>query len=691
MSSVRMKNLLEKFRPIVGLNMMAVSVVVGACTGLAAVFFIYLISFIQQQSYGFCENYLPFLGSTAYVLVPIAGALLVGPVIAYFASEAKGHGVPEVMQAIIMQGGRIRPRVAVAKIIASALCLGTGGSAGREGPIVQVGSALGSSIGQWFGFSDDRIKNLVSCGAAAGIAATFNAPLAGVAFASEVLMTELQGRMFGNVVVSAVSASVISQIFLGARPSFVVPSYVMRSPWEIVLYMALGLVSACVGVMCIRMLSSFETVFDSLKKCPLALRPALGALLLGMIGVLYLLLPGVSYHTGEQFRRTMPLIENMPHVFGSGFTFIEQVLQGKTPFLLMFVLIFLKPLATSFTLGSGNSGGVFAPSLFTGAMCGGAFGYAVNLYFPEISGDVGAYALVGMAAVFSAAARAPLTAMLIVFEMSNDYYLILPLMVAGVVATFVAELLQKESIYTIKLAKRGIHFSQGRDMDVMQEVLVQDVMNDEPFTFDVELPFSDLYAVFQETHFLGFPVTEGKGRLYGIVTLQDMTRVLSHTDTIAYLKVKDVATINTVTVYPDEPVWAAIQKMSPRDLARLPVVSREDEGKLIGLISRSDILRAYDVGIMRKQQAQYASERMALRRVSDIEFLEIRVIAGAHVTGKQLSDIGLPPEANVVSVERQGVVLIPHGSTAVLVDDMFTILCRADSSKRVREIFYKKQ
>lgn len=685
-----MKQYINRLRPSLALNLMGVSIFVGACTGLAAVFFIHLITFIQKNAYGLADNFLPFIGNFSYVLVPIAGALLVGLLIAYFASEAKGHGVPEVMQAIILHGGRIRPRVAIAKIIASALCIGTGGSAGREGPIVQVGSALGSTVGQWFGFSDDRIKNLVACGAAAGIAATFNAPIAGVAFATEVLMTELHGRMFGNVVISAVSASVVSRIFLGTQHAFIVPSYVMKSPWEIVFYIVLGLISACVGVMFIRMLDTFENIFDNWKGCPLVLKPAVGALLLGLLGYCYLYLPGVSYYSAEEYRMTMPLMENMPHVFGSGFTFIEQVLQGKVSFLLIFLLIFLKPLATSFTLGSGNSGGVFAPSLFTGAMCGGAFGYAVNHYFPTVSGDIGAYALVGMAAVFAASARAPLTAMLIVFEMSNDYYLILPLMVAGVVATFVAEWLYKDSIYTSKLTKRGIRFFQGRDMDIMQEVLVEDVMNEEPFSFDVDLPFSDLYAVFQETHFQGFPVTQGNNRLYGIVTLQDMTRVLSKAHKISDLKVKDVSTTDPITVYPDEPVWAAIQKMSPRDLARLPVVSRDDSIELVGLISRSDILRAYDVGIMRKQQAQYASERMALRKIGDVEFLEILIKSGVSVAGSKLVDVGLPAQANVVSVERKGAVLIPRGDTFVEEGDMFTILCRADSANKVKEIFNKK-
>lgn len=679
------QKILDHISPRVGLLLMGMAILVGASTGLAAVFFIHLITFIQKTAYNGAEQFLPLIGNFAFVLVPVVGALLVGPLIA-FASEAKGHGVPEVMMAIVLRGGRIRPRVAVAKIVASALCIGTGGSAGREGPIVQVGSALGSTLGQWFKLSDDRIKNLVACGAAAGIAATFNAPIAGVAFASEILMTELQGKMFGNVVVSAVSASVISQIFLGARPAFQVPTYSMQSPWEIVLYMVLGLLSAFVGIFFIRLLNFFENIFDSWQ-FPLPFKPAVGALLLGLLGFAYLYLPGVSFYSSEEYRLSMPLMENMPHVFGSGFTFIEKVLQGKISFLLIFLLIFLKPLATSFTLGSGNSGGVFAPSLFTGAMCGGAFGYAANMLFPEIAGDVGAYALVGMAAVFAAAARAPLTAMLIVFEMSNDYFLILPLMVAGVVATFVAEWIHPESIYTIKLAKRGIRFDQGRDLDIMQGVMVEEVMNDAPISFDIDMPFTDLYAVFQETHMQGFPVTHQKKKLYGIVTLQDMARVLSKNQKIKGLTVKDLATKDPITVFPDEPIWAAIQKMSPRDLARLPVVSREHENELVGLISRSDILRAYDVGIVRKQQAQYANEQMSLRKVGDVEFIEIRINEGCFVSGDQLSEIDLPATANVVSVERDGAVLIPHGDTVIKEGDLFTILCQGGNSQNIRKIF----
>ena len=579
----------------------AMAILVGACTGLAAVGFIRLIAFIQNFSYTGAESFLPELGRLWFIIVPVLGALVSGPIIAYFAMEAKGHGVPEVMQALVMRGGRIRPRVAIAKVIASAFCIGSGGSAGREGLIVQVGSTLGSAIGQWFHLSDERIKNLVACGAAAGIAATFNAPIAGVVFATEVLLNEFRVTVFGNVLIAAVSSSIVSQYFLGVRPAFDVPSYVMNSPWEILLFAVLGVFAALVGIFFIWLLNAFENLFDAWR-FPLALKPAVGAVLLGCLAFVYPHLAGILPVSGQEMRLGAPLIDNIPHVFGSGFSFLERVLQGNASFWLLALLILLKPLATSLTLGSGNSGGVFAPSLFTGAMLGGAFGNSAVAMFPKIAGAPGAYALVGMAALFAAAARAPLTSILIVFEMSNDYHLILPLMTASMVASSLAHLLHPESIYTIKLVKRGIQFDQGRDRDVMQGVRVEEVMNKRPVFVHANDSVVDLFATFQETHLLGFPVMTDHKKLFGVVTLQDLERVLSgYEGSLQDLMIRDVASPFPVTVFPDEPVWAAIQKMTPRDFARLPVVSRHDEKWLLGLISRSDILRAYEVGIVQKR------------------------------------------------------------------------------------------
>jgi len=679
--------LLDKTTPPEGLLLIILAVFIGGATGLAAVCFIHLIVAIQSSSYSSIQFLFPHLGVWSYVLVPICGALLAGPIIAWFAKEAKGHGVPEVMQALVLHGGRIRPRVAIAKIIASALCIGTGGSAGREGPIVQVGSTLGSVTGQILHLSDDRIKNLVACGAAAGIAATFNAPIAGVAFAIEVLMSELQVRAFGNVVIAAVSASVVSQLYLGDRPAFIVPSYTMESPITILFYLLLGLVAAFVGVFFIRMLAWVEDVFDTWT-FPLSLKPAVGALLLGLLGFCYLQLPGLGFNSVSEYQPGMPLIENIPHVYGSGFAFIEDALQGNISFWLLALLVILKPLATAFTLGSGNSGGVFAPALFIGAMLGGAMGKFFSFWQPELAGPPGAYALVGMAAVFAACARAPLTAMLIVFEMSNDYALILPLMLTAVTASYLAQYLYPESIYTSKLARRGIRFEQGRDMDIMQGVQVREVMNREAVTVYKDQSLAELYQLFQETNLLGFPVLDKKGSLWGIATLQDLEKALAQDAVkIRSIKVEDVATIFPVTVYADEPIWTAIQKMAPRDLARLPVVSRSSEKLLLGLISRSDILRAYDVGIVRKQRGQLLEGDIALRREQYNDFTELRLEDGCYAVGKELHELDLGESIGIVSLTREGVLHIPHGTTCFASGDIVTLFGRKNCFEAARGEF----
>jgi CIC family chloride channel protein len=674
---------LDRFSPPEGLFLLILSVGVGAFTGLASVFFVKLIFAIQDFSYGNVSDILPFLGKWIYLIVPALGGLLVGPLI-LFAQEAKGHGVPEVMQALILRGGRIRARVAAAKIAASALCIGTGGSAGREGPIIQVGSALGSSIGQILRLSDERIRNLVACGAAAGIAATFNAPIAGVAFAIEVLMCGLQMRAFGNVVIAAVSASVVSRSIIGDRFAFQVPSYSLNSSVEIILYLILGLTAAIVGIMFMRMLDFSENVFDRWK-FPQIFKPAVGGLLLGAIGLAYMNLPNLTFPVGSAAHGA-GLDTPMPHMYGSGFPFIQAAIQGNAPLWILIVLIFLKPLATSFTLGSGNSGGVFAPSLFTGAVLGGAMGHLFSYLFPSIGNNTGAFALVGMAALFSATARAPLTAMLIVFEMSNDYYMILPLMVAGVTASYFSQWLHPESIYTMKLAKRGVRFSEGRDMDIMQGVKVSEVMKNKPVTIHKDAPISEVMALFQETNILGFPVLADDNKLWGIITLQDVHRAQSQDNFRSKgLKVADLAVEDPITVFPDEPIWLAIQKMSPRDLARLPVITRDGSGRICGIISRSDILRAYDVGIVRKQRGQIVEHQVELRKQKENGYVEFVLKEEDTCNNAAVKDLSLPDTINMVSIKRGGQILIPRGHTQLHVGDVITVYGRLKDIDSIRD------
>ncbi len=677
---LRLPSLLDRL-PLSGSAVLfGIAIAIGAGTGLGAVIFIQMIAFVQRVFFEGGANLLGFLGRGLFILVPILGGLLGGPIIAFFAKEAKGHGVPEVMQAIALRGGRIRPRVVVAKVLASALCIGSGGSAGREGPIVQVGAALGSTIGQWLHFSEARIRNFVACGAAAGIAATFNAPIAGVMFALEIILGEMHLPDLGSVVVSALTASTLARVFLGDRPAFIIPQYGIQSPGEVVLFAVLGILSAVVAVAFIRLLYWFEDRFDEWK-FPEALKPAVGGALLGGLAFFYPMILGLGFVPAEESLLGLPLAASLPHVFGSGFPVIESALLGQVSIGLLIALVLLKPLATSLTLGSGNSGGVFAPALFTGAALGGAFGLVVDNLFPGATAGPGAFAIVGMAAVFAGAARAPLTAILIVFEMTNDYRLIVPLMTGVIVSQIVAERLLKESIYTLKLTRRGIHLRRGRDIDVMEAVRVGEVMRPQPVSVPVNLPVTVLASEFIRTGRHGFPVLAEDGSLYGVVSLEDYRRATTEGVKGVALDqqvVRDIATRDPVTVYPDESVGAALRKMAPRDISRVPVVARDDPRRLVGVVRRNDIVRAYEVGAMRRDEARRRAERTDIVRDSRAVFVDVSIVPDSSVTDQPIAKLSLPRAAVLVSIRRGNDLIIPHGDTMLEPGDVVTALCESE-------------
>ena len=677
--SSKFPNILDRFQPSETAVLIGTAIVVGIGTGFGAVGFIELIGVIQRMFFDGGEQVLPFLGPMLIVIIPMIGGLLAGPIISFFASEAKGHGVPEVMQAIALRGGRIRPRVVVAKILASSLCIGSGGSAGREGPIVQVGAALGSSLGQWLRLSDNRIRNLVACGAAAGIAATFNAPIAGVIFAMEIILGELHLGDLGNVVISAVTASTIARIFLGDQPAFAITAdYGMQAPWEIFLYVLLGALAAFTAYGFTRMLYWFEDKFDGWK-FPEALKPAVGGLLLGLLALVF----GIFASNGPA---GVPVSNNLPYIFGAGFGVIESTLIGDFPFWLLFVLIFLKPLATSLTLGSGNSGGVFAPGLFTGAVLGGAFGKLLEILLPGASINSGAFAIAGMAAVFAGAARAPFTAILIVFEMTDDYRMIVPLMATVVTSLVIAERLMKDSIYTLKLSRRGIRIQRGRDVDVMESVLVEEVMVKEPIIVSDDLPITILAEKFIETGRHGFPVLDKHGQLFGVVSLEDYRNAVESRKETGDLTVGEIATRDIITVHTDETVGAALRRMAPRDISRLPVVSRENSRQLLGMVRRNDIVRAYEVGATRQEEERLRTSKHHIKEVSGFEPIEMRIEQGSFSAGKKLGEIPWPREAVVVSVRRGKKSIIPRGSLVLEAGDEISLLSERDVTKEVRKL-----
>ena len=659
----KLRQIIDRIEPPDSVVLITTAVIVGVGTGLGAVVFVWLLARIRDLASWIQTTLGDVLG--LFVVMGLAG-LLVGYIVDRWAREAKGHGVPEVMEAVALRNGRIRPRVAAIKVLASSITIGSGGSAGREGPIVQVGSALGSTLGQLLHFSGERVQTLVACGAAAGIAATFNAPIAGAIFALEVILGKFTTRYFGAVVISSVSASIVGRAFLSDKPAFTVPAYPFNSIAELPIYLILGLLSGIVAVLFIRVLYRLEGFFDEWQFSP-ALKAAIGMLLTASIA---LILPGRE-------------------VLGPGLEFIGEAIAEdfSLPLGLMAALLILKLLATSFTLGAGNSGGVFAPGLFMGAILGGIVGTVAHNLWPNVALNPGAYAIVGMAAVFAGAARAPITAVLIVFEMSNDYKLILPLMFATVLATFLAEFILAESIYTLKLKLKGINLQRGRDLDLLQSMQVQEVMTPNPYVVHTDTPLSKLGESFQQTHSHSFPVVDKDSRLVGMVSLRDYDKALENKD-LDGRYVMDIATIgNLLIAYADEPLGHAIQRLGIRGINKMPVVKRDDPERVVGVIRRSDIVKAYNVALVRKAKGQFQEDSAHLRRVDGTEFVELIIGPESRAAQQKIADMGaeLPHDCVLVSIRRHGNMFIPHGDTVLQPGDAVTVFVRRDEEDHLRD------
>ncbi len=548
---------------------------VGVLAAVGQIGFSWLMDVAQRFFFQDGARLLSGLGRFYVLVIPVVGGLIVGLFVQYGAREAKGHGVPEVMEAVAIRGGRIRPRVAFIKALASAVCIGSGGSVGREGPIVQIGSSLGSTVGQVLRLPENWIRTLVACGAAGGISATFNAPIGGVLFAMEIILGWSTGPRLGFVVISSVVASAISRGFLGAEPAFGIIQYEMTSNWELLTYGVLGVVAALGAVAFTKTLYFTEDRFDAWR-IPEWLKPAVGGLLLGLVGLYSLDLFGVGYGEAQWATR-----------FG-----IDEALASSVPLASLLILCVLKIVASSVTLGSGGSGGIFAPSLFIGAMLGGAVGTIAHHFFPDITAPAGAYALVGMAAVFTGAARAPVTSIIMLFEMTLDYRVILPLMIAVVVSLIVSRRLSRESIYTLKLRRRGVDISHLEHVGPLREVRVADIMRTDFPVVDPGLSVEKLMAMLRQGEQNGFPVVSEDGEFQGIVTLADVQAAMSQGN-FARLTVNDIATKSPIVAYPRDTLHDVFMRLAGTDVGRIPVVDRNNSRRLVGVLRREDILRAY--------------------------------------------------------------------------------------------------
>ena len=551
---------------------------VGLLVGVAAIAFHELLHFVQRTALGGDSplSILPTLPWYWKIGLPALGGALVAPIVYKWAVEAKGHGVPEVMEAVALHGGMMRARVAFAKALASAVTIGTGGSTGREGPVIQIGSALGSTFGQILRLSPERIRTLVGCGAAGGIAATFNAPIAGAFFALEVILGNFSIPTFAPIVLSSVLATAVSRAYLGDAPAFVVPEYTLVHYGEVPLYAALGMLMGLVAVAFIWALYKSEDLFERSPLPPFS-RTIVGGLCVG--GLLLI----------------------APEVYGTGFEAMSRLLHETTAWRMLIFLFLLKLHATCITLGSGASGGIFSPSRFLGVVAGGLFGQLVHFFFPDITATPAAYAMIGMGAVVAGTTHAPVTAILMLFELTDGYQIILPVMIACTLSTVTARYLHPHSIYTLKLARRGVSLSLGREETVMRSFHVADVMHTPAPTLPDDAAFQQVVS-----RVLGSPdpyyytVSPGD-QLSGVISVHDIKTLLNEGGLDGLVVARDVARPVHTVAHMHEPLTECLRKFRETQLDCLPVTADTTSTRVIGVVTQTDLLGVYDREVLRKE------------------------------------------------------------------------------------------
>jgi CIC family chloride channel protein len=603
------------------------AIAVGVGSGFAAVGFRWLIfaftwlatghqQFGQQGRVG--SLHLPWLGIWFLLLVPVVGGLIYGPLIQRFAREARGHGVPEVMLAVSENGARIRPQVTGVKALASALCIGVGGSVGREGPIVQIGSAFASTVGQVVRMSDSRLRILVACGAAGGISATFNAPITGLFFGFEIILREFALDALFATILSSVTADLISRAFFGSAPFFsqVPHDLSVQHFYTYLLVAVLGVAAGLVGFGFKTFLYKLEDVVDrAWKGRPEWARPAVGGLALGALLLL------------------------LPEMYGVGYPVMDNAIAGRVVLWLLVVFMLGKILACSLTLSIGGSGGVFAPSLFIGAMGGMAFGLVVIHLFGHGVGSPAIFAMVAMGAVFGAAAQAPLTAIASVVEMTGNFTLIVPVMLAVGIATAVSRHLSRSSIYTTKLLRRGIDIERPKATNVLQLLTVADVMS------PVTLP-------------------TGTGAL-GELDAEPTNNQRNELNTLERLVGRVSERHEPQVLFADETLDQALRQLVLYGRSGLPVVSADRE-HLRGWITRQSVLRALADRVASSESeaeegrlASEFSEKDAATRLhvprtplDGYDIVEVSIGAQSPALDRRVDEVDWPPGALVVAVSE---------------------------------------
>lgn len=577
-----MRKTLRQFLPGENTRMMLIATGIGLGAGLMTIVFRSLVDAVHALIFDGGGSLLGLdQGGWRLLLLPLlplVGMVLLIPLSLLFPGEVNGYGLPAFLRKVNLENGIIRARSIAIKIIATALTIGTGNSAGVEGPIAQIGGAIGSQAGQLFRVSGSRMKVFIAAGAAGGIAGMFNAPIAGIFFAAEiVLLGTYEISSFAALVIASAMATVVTRGWYGEMSVFTIPQYaVVNYLVEIPLYCLLAIFIGLAAVLFIRVFYAVRDRYRAMRIHP-QLKPLTGALLIGCIGIFY------------------------PQVMGDGYDYMEDILHGQGIAWVMFALVLFKILATSITLGSGGAGGVFAPSLFIGAVLGGAFGSIAHRLMPDLTAGSGAYATVGIGAFLAAATHAPMTAIFLLFELTGNYQIIIPIMITSIIGTVVASKFCEDSIDTVDFSREGINIHEGRETVIMKSLKVGAAISDEVDFISEDANIKELLQIFSIGKGFYFPVIDATGKMTGIVSLQDVKNILhrDEKERVAY-KVGGICNRNIIMLTPDDSLFAAMQLFDIKGIEEIPVVESLDERWVVGMLKRRDALDLYKREVLRR-------------------------------------------------------------------------------------------
>jgi len=659
--------LLRRLRPSDNTLLLFLAVTVGFSTALALWLFreaieLFNLFFVDTLT----EDWLSGLGAFGLVIALGLAGLLVGWIKERFGGPERYHGVAGIMEAVALAGGRLRYAIMPFTALASAISLGAGASVGPEDPSVQIGSNLGSLFGQRLHLNEEMVRLLVSAGAASAISVAFNAPIAGVFFALEVILHgELATASVSVVILAAVVAAGVTQGLDIGQDAMGPFDFTVQSALEVPFYVPLGLLLAPFAAIFIKLTYRQYDIWNNWNRLSTPLKTALAGALVGLVGVV------------------------LPEMLGGGRSVMNQILNGEADYLIG-MLVFLsvaKMIMTTLSLATGFVGGIFAPSLFIGTMLGDAYGQVMNLIFGAGAGDPRSFAIAGMAGMMAGVVRAPITAIMLVFELTNDYRFILPIMLVAVICIYIAERFEPYSVYEKGLVRVGIRLQQGRDVDVMQGVTVGEAMFTPAPTIHRNATLLALRNGFREHHRNALCVVDNDDKLVGIVTLSDLQQAFTGSDNPAELTVCDICTRGDVlTANPDDVLWTAIRNMGARGVGRVPVVNPRTNA-LMGLLNRHDVVNAYNTAIQRKLMDQKHAEQIRLNKLTGAHVYELHVKHRSPMCGSHIQDVKWPPEAVVASIQRRGKLIVPHGYTQIKADDVLMIVADPHSEQELMALF----